>query len=590
MGWRNFWSAIAAAVLVVTAADALADDYHPAERLGAVDLSVGCPSGSSWDPRNDGECRACPSGFRMVGFECLRAVAGELRTAPFSGRHRATVVARCPSGTFPAGATRRCHYCPEGFSHNAAFPVEVPGVCFKAPRVERRPAEVVQSMTLAELVDPARVLREVPTLGCAAHGSRAFFDPIQGGSCWSCPTTHPVRTVFPVHGTRACAGTSCGAAGGRPCYVWERLPSCDAGLVEDPLSNTCVAPQALVCPAIVAAANATRATIEDLDRRGAALTDEVLDSLPWLRSALAAAETVSGEAEALMSRAFERMPLEQVLAALDGAFPSPAAVERVNAVIAALARRQAELVAILADPDQVCSGDGMAIRQLFHSAATEAGGRRGDVEAEQRFAERPGVRGAIGLLGNLGPSSAHAQVPRPLAGWSFGYSLSGTLNVRKGTVVVPVSPLGLQIAVEIGATPEETSLAVFYVAGVDIVRTSPPSGIGSIDHFFTVGWPGEDCRPDWLGAGLVLLDTIGVGFCSVGATGLSIKLREAEVRRVPTINITDVKGQLTEIDPGGLRFPGGWTRPSWFNGSIGINGAVALFRRGDLRPRVSFAQ
>ena len=36
-------------------------------------------------------------------------------------------------------------------------------------------------------------------------------------------------------------GASCGAKNQRPCTIFERIPSCDAGLVEDFARNLCVA-------------------------------------------------------------------------------------------------------------------------------------------------------------------------------------------------------------------------------------------------------------------------------------------------------------------------------------------------------------
>jgi hypothetical protein len=104
---------------------------------------------------------------------------------------------------------------------------------------------------------------------CAAG---QFVDIRNGGECWSCPAGYN-RHITPITGKDACiprkfcdagmmqynvhkpAGAdglrteryakcakrgACGKKGQRPCYVWERLPSCNSGLYEDFESNTCV--------------------------------------------------------------------------------------------------------------------------------------------------------------------------------------------------------------------------------------------------------------------------------------------------------------------------------------------------------------
>lgn len=39
--------------------------------------------------------------------------------------------------------------------------------------------------------------------GKACSGKDEFWDPINGGSCWSCPKSHPNRTANPVNGKNA---------------------------------------------------------------------------------------------------------------------------------------------------------------------------------------------------------------------------------------------------------------------------------------------------------------------------------------------------------------------------------------------------
>ena len=72
----------------------------------------------------------------------------------------------------------------------------------------------------------------------------AYPDPIGGGTCWTCPKEAPTRNFTErVDSARACVSANCGNDGGRPCLVTERVPSCDAALVEDIVKNKCVTEQ-----------------------------------------------------------------------------------------------------------------------------------------------------------------------------------------------------------------------------------------------------------------------------------------------------------------------------------------------------------
>jgi len=98
-----------------------------------------------------------------------------------------------------------------------------------------------------------------------------FLDARNGGECWSCPAGYN-RHITPITADDACIPRSfcdaglmqynvhkaagddglnseryakcaargkCGKRGQRPCFVWERLPSCDAGLYENFAKNIC---------------------------------------------------------------------------------------------------------------------------------------------------------------------------------------------------------------------------------------------------------------------------------------------------------------------------------------------------------------
>lgn len=70
-----------------------------------------------------------------------------------------------------------------------------------------------------------------PTPGAAAAESAASLANLRAAK----PSGGAFATV--KSNTRS---ASCGAAGQRPCYVWEAIPSCNAGLAEDLLAHKCV--------------------------------------------------------------------------------------------------------------------------------------------------------------------------------------------------------------------------------------------------------------------------------------------------------------------------------------------------------------
>lgn len=68
----------------------------------------------------------------------------------------------------------------------------------------------------------------------------------------------PIVAVIAVSGlllSSEAEGASCGAKNQRPCTIFERIPSCDAGLVEDFARNLCVA---RACPARTAGKQSQR--------------------------------------------------------------------------------------------------------------------------------------------------------------------------------------------------------------------------------------------------------------------------------------------------------------------------------------------
>jgi hypothetical protein len=159
---------------------------EPAQFLGKAP-STTCASGFFFDPQNGGECWSCPSGYirnvSAVGSNdaCWKAVSENLKRATKVG------ATGCPGGTFhdPRNGGE-CWSCPSGYMRTLA-PVTAGDACAKdlifGPK---------SSATFHKKVG-----------SCSGD---SFFDPIDGGSCWTCPSGYR-RTANPVNGDAACAQT-----------------------------------------------------------------------------------------------------------------------------------------------------------------------------------------------------------------------------------------------------------------------------------------------------------------------------------------------------------------------------------------------
>lgn len=210
----------------------------------------GCPSGSFFDLIDGGSCWQCPSGSRRTIFHVKSKDACEVPAhQAFSAatRHaRGTGLLRtdCPRGQF---------WDPNGY-------------CWSCPSNARRTVHAVTSGKACARTVPVK-RSHAKAAGSLACPRDSFFDLIDGGTCWSCPSGYS-RTMSHVKAGDACAASllaglgtgfgacsaghvniggtcsrvgNCGANGQRPCLLGERVPSCNANLREDFKRNQCVA-------------------------------------------------------------------------------------------------------------------------------------------------------------------------------------------------------------------------------------------------------------------------------------------------------------------------------------------------------------
>ena len=156
-----------------------------AMKVGAAP-SLTCAAGSFFDPENGGECWSCPSGYiRNVSpvtskDACWKAVSEDLKAATMTG------TTGCPSGSFSDPRNGgECWSCPSGYNRTWD-PVTAGTACSKS------------------VVGPFSVAKFIKKPGSCASGS--FFDPQNGGECWSCPSGYR-RTLYAVSDSKACAKT-----------------------------------------------------------------------------------------------------------------------------------------------------------------------------------------------------------------------------------------------------------------------------------------------------------------------------------------------------------------------------------------------
>ncbi len=158
--------------------------YRQGTKYRPSTLTV-CPRGQ-WVSLHNGYCYSCPQGFSHDlarsgddGKVCFKKMTEP--TAYRQGTKYGKFAVGCPAGQWVSLHNGYCYSCPQGFSHDLARSGDDGRVCFQK-----------QQDSYAQATWTGGVLCD-----------RGFFDPINGGSCWSCPANW-YRTVAPVNGEKAC--------------------------------------------------------------------------------------------------------------------------------------------------------------------------------------------------------------------------------------------------------------------------------------------------------------------------------------------------------------------------------------------------
>jgi hypothetical protein len=167
-----------------------------AERLTKATLhhKTGCAGPEFFDPRNGGECWQCPAGRpRRTAYPVTDARAcatqelfGEkLSPATFKGK-----VGKCTgSQFFDLRNGGECWSCPVSEPRRTLHPVTDARACASKEIVS-------ENLSKATLLGKSSVPFECP--------KGQYWDPRNRGECWTCPKSHPHRTINPVYQDKAC--------------------------------------------------------------------------------------------------------------------------------------------------------------------------------------------------------------------------------------------------------------------------------------------------------------------------------------------------------------------------------------------------
>jgi len=224
--------------LLSSAGSAGAADVYAKATLAGKAHGPGCSGGF---PDIKGECWKCPSGYKhdniLLPPDNPKVCKDDGGRDNKKGNEVGTSIAGICKEGWVSLNNGKCYKCPSGYKHDITKFGDKSGVCYKYLPDKYSKANKVSGNLLCD---------------------KGFFDPIDGGTCWTCPANAPKRTVHSVKSAQACVSEACGAEGARPCLITERIPSCNSGLLEDFVHNKCVKVnlQAEVCKAVLGALNA----------------------------------------------------------------------------------------------------------------------------------------------------------------------------------------------------------------------------------------------------------------------------------------------------------------------------------------------
>jgi hypothetical protein len=264
--------------------------------------SSGCGSGAFLDLRNGGECWACPTGYdRTVGYAVdtnQACVDRPTFKAAFERKHG------CQGGTFfdPRNGGE-CWECPDSFPRRTAYAVTDDKACATKNVI----GEKLRSATYKY------------KSGCTGS---AFFDPRNGGECWACPSGFN-RTATAVTDDKACAKSTEVFASAS----FKSKFSCPSGAFFDPRNGgecwSCPSGQYRSINPVTSNKACTNKPLEIFAADGQAICKQVIDGI---KEGKQGAEKLSKSFEALIVPV--KKPLDDAMAKLSGQMKTPAELDK----------------------------------------------------------------------------------------------------------------------------------------------------------------------------------------------------------------------------------------------------------------------
>lgn len=576
--------------------------FAPAKRLEANKNT--CGAGSFLDI-GKGTCWSCPAGTKRTAYAvdsdkaCSKRIKKKKRKADYVYK-TGSLLKACRKGTFANAGSQSCYSCPKGWKHDPTKKVKTNGVCFKPAKTDHFKATEGEDFSLScksGFYDPidkgscwtcpkgyvrqvtsvksdkacmavsaprstaARLIKAhsprvvdiadgVTKLGCRAHGNSAFFDLIDGGTCWSCPSSHPQRTLYAVNKDRACATRTCGAENGRPCFVWERIPSCNRGLIENPISNQCVRPANLACKAYVNTLAGFRKTIEEADRLSGAAQEEALKKVPGGEAMINFVLNQYTQAQAQLDKMTPKIDTSEIDEQLQTLLTAdPEFVRNLVRTVRIVVEQQSRFIDFMTDPDQICSGD------IDRLVANLKGQGLHDAFRDTRSAPSGPTRIQMGQAGGpfssaamLGPSLAYANLAAvreqigPIVGPGSRNRLVIDLTFDFPVQKIPEGEFsaGLQVAIPLGDQAQPgVYLMLGGYSGIDKsakgIDDFTKGGFGTMNLGVGFQWGGLKRHADHSCMNSSLMASVGAAIKAGGIMGFGLN---------PTCGVTGAPANL----------------------------------------------
>ncbi|XOV90613.1 MAG: hypothetical protein ACFHX7_12195 [Pseudomonadota bacterium] len=333
---------------------------------------IGCDAGDIFSVRNGGECYSCPSGYEAgldaanplaiasSGRACVKASSVTFKAA--TAGKKTPFPWQCKKPDFWDVGNAQCFQCPTGYERTLFHSVTSGKACSKTSSAKYTAASFEKQV------------------GWCGNGQFPVLG--ENAGCYACPRYYTYNPLKPVTDDQACARSpwqmcnpgntllqgrctapgTCGEKGQRPCFVWERIPSCNSGLAEDPFKNQCVTTRNLTCNLIVEAI----AGLDDLNNRIAQMSEDeankAIDNIAGARQFMAMISDQKKKSQQIIENTVSQINLSELDRQMQAAYSKkPALITRIADTMKVVKEKEEKLAAMLKNADLICGGDVAAI-------------------------------------------------------------------------------------------------------------------------------------------------------------------------------------------------------------------------------------